>query len=390
MALPTTISSTTLAARRHLGGPYISSAGNVYVILLDSTDASLIECHKATDPTSSFTEQDSANKPDLTNTVRSLASVQVSDVIHIATQENTSLRVAYHTFNMATDAWAIKNEQVKASTTSTKGAAVDIGVRSDGDVIVSYHGDIATVTMTDFSRVVYGRRESASWTIDVAVDNGGSSDWMNGTIIQGSSDRMHLSLINRTASDGFQRCLRSDNTLETFPSAFDASIVTADLGIGRGAAYVSGGATKVRIPFVNSTLKGAFAQFDSADTPTQSVSSDMTATDVKVSAGGQYMIDAVANLTNLYALWVDASSVDLMRDVNADDAGWGTDATEFTGTVNGFCGNAYTRSGNYKLAYVVLDGTTVKYNELDLGAAAAFMPAQFKPILQAVNRAATY
>src|SRR5262245_16754418 len=148
MALPLSLSNVTLLAGSFAPKPFISSAGNVYLVLLDSADNSLIEVHKATDPTSAFTEQDSANKPNLTNNVgtHGFHAVQVGDVIHIVTGEATTFRVGYHTFNMATDAWAIVNETV---TTSAATGGTTIGVRSDGDVIVLYQGPNDTVTMTD-------------------------------------------------------------------------------------------------------------------------------------------------------------------------------------------------------------------------------------------------
>src|SRR5574341_759809 len=116
MPLPVTISNTQvniLGIRRF--GPWISSGGNVYVVLLNSADKSLIEVYKATDPESSFSEQDSADAPNLTNNSDALSAVQVGDVLHIVASEETTGRVSYHTFDMATDQWVIVNEQVTAT-----------------------------------------------------------------------------------------------------------------------------------------------------------------------------------------------------------------------------------------------------------------------------------
>ncbi len=391
MALPVSIAGTLNASVRGRCGPFISSGGNVYVVLSDSADRSILEVWKATDPTSSFSEADAANHHDLTNVVIHCDVVQVSDVLHMAVVESSSGsggRVSYHTFDMSTDLWAL-NEEVVATPANPSGrSGVGIAVRSDGDVIVGYNGTRDTVTMSDVARVKYARRESAVWTVNVALDNAGSVGWQMSSAVLGSSDRVHFLFIDGGSNDAYQRCLTSANALETFPATFDATTLTTDRGdIGAAVSYDSGGTIKVRVPYCDSTGTVSIAEFDSADAPTVSVTTGASATAPDASAGGGVatittsQLACVAKETDVYLLFTDVTSLDLMRDVNTG-SGWGTDATEFTGSVDAFSANVFVRSGNYKLAYVVNDSATMKYNELDLGSAT---PADGHPAMRRWN-----
>jgi hypothetical protein len=375
VALPVTISGTLPPTDFNAGGllPVISSGGNVYVILLDSTDTSLLEAWKATDPETSFAEQDSADKPNLTNIILAASVVQEGDVIHIATQEDSTGRVGYHTFNMATDQWVVVNEQITATTFIGQQYHVGISVRSDGDVIVAYVGLRETITMSDLQRVKYARREGGSWTADVAVDDGGSVNWVSPEVVIGSSDRMHIFFVHDENDDGYQRCLRSDNSLETFPAAFETTVgITASRqDFGRGVSYDSGGTIKVRCPYVGVSTRPYMASLDSADTPTVTGAEISTHAVLVNGVAGQdcYQLASVAKGTDLYTLWINNADSDLYRDVNADGGGWGTDTNTFTGTVTWLAANVFIRGSNYRLAYLMYESSAVKYNEVDLGSA---------------------
>jgi hypothetical protein len=349
-------------------GPFISSGGNVYVILLDSADTSIIEAWKATDPETSFSEQNSAGKPDLTNLVTAMSVYQVGDVLHIATQEDVTSRVAYHTFNMATDLWAIVNETVDAmGGTAVLVTTVSIILRSDGDVIILYAGALDTVTMTAYNRVDYARREAAVWTTGIAVDNAGADDWLPGTAVLGSSDRSHFFFQNDDVDDGYQRTLTSANALEAFPAAFDVSVEASagNIDIGSGISYISGGNTKVRVPYLDTSLI-SIVQFNSADAPTVTLQSGVTSYSPGFGTVNRSILCCTADGTTLWLLAQDTVTTDLHRDSNADDAGFGTDVVEFVGTVRKISGNVYTRSSFIRLAYLMADSGVVKYNEVQL------------------------
>lgn len=68
-----------------------------------------------------------------------------------------------------------------------------------------------------------------------------------------------------------------------------------------------------------------------------------------------------------YIFWGRQSDLDLMYDKGSHGTSWGTDVEqEDAVTINGVWTNYY----NETIGYVVLDGTTLKYGELDLSTAA--------------------
>ena len=91
MALPVTISAD-VANQNSYHGPFKSSAGNFYTIVVGDTTATDgdVEAHKATDPTDSFAEQDGSNRPTAGSSsteIVSLWAVQDSDDLHVVYQD---------------------------------------------------------------------------------------------------------------------------------------------------------------------------------------------------------------------------------------------------------------------------------------------------------------
>ena len=165
MALPVTISNVALTSKNSYFGPFKSSNEDIYIVVVDSSDGALIEVHKATDPTSSFTEQDSGNKPDLVNIVFSLWAFQDGDDLHITHQTFTP-DVGYSAFHMATDLWdGTLNDLTVEGSFGDEGTAraCSIAVRSDGDVIVLYNGAADKIHGTNYNRIDYGRKENGTF-----------------------------------------------------------------------------------------------------------------------------------------------------------------------------------------------------------------------------------
>ena len=143
MALPTSLSGVGFPPEKSDHGPYISSAGNVYIVLRDSVTTSNLVVHKATNPTSSFAEADAVDAPDVGAAINSLSCYPVGDVIHIATWAAADPEIRYHTFNMATDQWGTVNETVEdlANRPTVDGSKrVSIVVRSNGVPVIQYSG----------------------------------------------------------------------------------------------------------------------------------------------------------------------------------------------------------------------------------------------------------
>lgn len=274
MAFPTTV-TTNLNSYHGIGGPYISSAGNVY-ILGRYTIASQIQVFKAVDPTSSFVGV--GVNPDMTsgNGIRALGACQVADNIHVVTRDAndaSSNQIRYHRFNMATDTWDVKNELIR--NTYTIAGAVDtstvgITVRSGGAKMVIYEGPQVLADIQR-SRTYYAQNLGAAWSADIALDNGGNNHWYPSEVILGSNDRVHFFFCNTTLSDQYQRCLNSANALEAFPASYDANTTAdPDDSTQRPVAYSgSAGGTVVCLPyFKDYTPTWNDVRFTSVDAPT--------------------------------------------------------------------------------------------------------------------------
>ena len=98
MALPITIVSET--GWKNFNPPFISAAGNVYVVAKQSTSLDVM-VYKATDPTSSFVAQTTGSP---NNTAWYVAVVEDNDVLHIATYDTDEpIHIEYHSFDMSDD-----------------------------------------------------------------------------------------------------------------------------------------------------------------------------------------------------------------------------------------------------------------------------------------------
>ena len=367
MALPVTISSSVFPLQNYFCGPFKSSGGNCYVVVLESTGGTP-EVFKATDPTSSFTAQDTANNP--TAVPSSMWAYQVGDVLHIVTQETSVLAadLHYHTFNMATDAWGTKNELIETPKDAPATAdyiGCSVALRSDGDVIVLYCGDTDAVMGTAYNRVDYARKEASTWTVGVEVAGGGLEvNYAGASVVLGASDQMHFFFKDHTNSDAKHRSLSSANALDTVADVDTSASANSHL-FGPGISYVSGANTVVNVPFEDSDGQLSSAQFNSGANPSITVDDNVSGVAVKVVNNTPVACYAVDG-TTAHLLYADSSTADLWRDSQADGGAWGTDAEVLDAvTINRVSCAVYDRSGT-KLAYVYDDGGTVKYNEVSL------------------------
>lgn len=355
-------------------GPWVPSNGAVYEVHIDTAD-SRPTVYKATDPTSSWSEQDATNRPDFSATIGShdgIVSWLEGDVIHLCTQEDSGGDpIEYHTFNTSTDTWAITNERP----TALGGAGAypaemgGMSLRSDGDVILTYMGDAEKIMGTNYSRVYYARRESSTWTIDVAIGGAGEDDWRNGPVIRGGSDRMILCSYNDDLDQGYTQTLNSSNSLQS-AQQFDSTLSTASTNIfGDGVAYDDGGTIRVRIPYLDSSGDTSILEVTS-DTDTPTVGGGQITTSVDASDNNSTNATLAADGTNLHLLYSNTGDFDVYHDENDDDAGWGTDVEERDAvTVHRICANVITVSGTKRLAWLQSTTTgTLEYDEISLAA----------------------
>jgi hypothetical protein len=209
-------------------------------------------------------------------------------------------------------------------------------------------------------------------------------DWYTSVVVDGSSDRAHCYFHNADLSDGYQRTYAEGTGLETMPSAGDTAITTRLTGkFGKGVSYDDGATRRVRAPYLDNISNNselASAKIDSGDTP-GAFTSD---TDIAPAADCKMNFSVVAAMaadgTELWAVFGGQTAPwasELIRISNADDAGWSSETLFDTDWGSGedidhVSANVYTRAGTKRLAVVVLDGTTVRYDEYDVSGAAAY------------------
>jgi hypothetical protein len=384
MALPTTITgfAELSVGGRNVSRPFLSSGGNVYVVGWGST-LTLLRAFKATDPTDSFSNI--GTDVTLENQLQVVSAIQDGDLIHVTTfnaAATTAIDLRYHTFNMATDEWVITNELVVENFGVVSNAVyvghVDITVRSDGDVIILYNGQSQANMGSQRERVYYARREGGSWTVDVAVDDGGGTHWYASGIVAGASDRSHFFFIDDGAGDGYQRTLTSANALESFPSSYDS---TVDLSEGShstlGTSYDSGGTIKVRMPVPDAdavTLNSV--KLDSADTPTVSQDDDITGATAQ--RAGAYAACFAVDGTTLWNVFLSSGDDGVYVQSNADDAGWSTPDLFYDGGIHSTVkANVYTRSGSIVAGMITFVATSCVYHEYVIEAGSDTTDADF-------------
>src|SRR3990172_6045379 len=107
MALPVTISGAAYPKKTSFIGPFKSSGGAYYFVAVDSA-TSRPAVYKASDPTSSFAEVDSANRPASSeSTLRTIRVLPDGDTLRIISASATDL--FYHDFSMSSDTWGTKD-----------------------------------------------------------------------------------------------------------------------------------------------------------------------------------------------------------------------------------------------------------------------------------------
>ncbi len=161
MALPVTLTSLAwpITGSGNVG-PFISSGGSVYVF---GHITNSLSAYKATDPTSSFSEQDSGNRPSI-NLVSTIDVFQAGDIFKLVSY-NTATGVTYYAkFDASSDTWQNVDGDAKEKTvhdvTDVGGSAwVSITARSTGDVIIHHPGEAVTDMGQDVDSTAYSRLE---------------------------------------------------------------------------------------------------------------------------------------------------------------------------------------------------------------------------------------
>lgn len=380
MALPVTINSSAFVAQNYFSGPFKAPNGQYYVVILEST-GSTPEVFMATDPTSSFTAQDTSNNP--TTTPLSMWSYLSGSEIYIATAraDGNNPEIQYHVFDTDSDAWTTTDEEIENTKNVDAGfESVSIAVRSDGDVIVLYNGSVDTDMGNPYERVDYARKEGGSWTagIDVGGTSPAAEDRSGSVVIRGSVDNMHFFWGDLPNDDIFGRSLDSSNTLSSERTqtnkrlawhTFRPGFSWDDSGTWRVVAVYGDKNASRAMCWRHTESSGALA-----DNGGLTRIADFPGSTLQTINGTPIYSGAVDGDGEGYVMWSGNDS-DLYRDNDPPPyttADWSTDIEVHDAvTINRISCNIYQRGANIRLAYVYDDGGTIKYNEVDLGAAVA-------------------
>lgn len=394
MALPVTISSTLFPPQNSYLGPFKSSEGAFYVVIIDSSSETSILVYKATDPTSSFSEQDSSNHQSFSNTIESVWVDQEGDVLHISSQLDLQTfvgqdgRVSHGVFDMASDSWGTKEtiESPANAPTAVSNCGVSIAHRSDGDLITLYNGDTDKDMGTYYDRVDYAWHNGSSWSAGNTVVTDMTSfdagtDMIGSVIVRGSSDRMHLCFKDHTNSDVYIRTLSGAATpaLESMTFGSGAIDATAAPGVehgwAKGHSYFDGTNHRVHCYYLDNTAVMSEVAFTSADTPSYGSPTTGVTNAIDVGSGNEGICTVCGDDDQTHLFYSLAGVRDLGHDTNDDEGGFGTDTTVIDVSVNsnytsidGISANIYDRDGvGAVIGILVDDNGTVKYTEASDG-----------------------
>ncbi len=371
MAIPVSFTSASMPDQNYFCGPFKSSGGAYYAVVLEST-GSTPEVFKATDPTSSFTAQDTSNNP--TQTPLSMWAYQDGDIIHIVAAGSSAPEIRYHRFSMTSDTWVTTGQTIEDLGKNAPGStilAVSACTRGAfGDPVVClYSGQTDRVMGTDYERVDHATRTTSStWTLrGLALGTSSDEFWWRGCACAiGTSNSVHF-LTKRDTTFGavnVSRTLRSDNTLSTraesslitTESRFTCLISYDDDGVREMTSIYS---TGKRIRFTESSGDATAPAGELITIP------DATSKVVNTTPVVCLAIDG-STMHGVFALDSDS---DLYYDKSTTPpwSTWGTDVEHRDAvTINRISCNVYNRSGARKLAMVYDDGGTIKYDEIDI------------------------
>ena len=389
MALPTTIKTGDLVTthNRFRGGPFISSGGDVYVIIcvLVTSPADLdLKCYKATDPTSSFSLQDTSNEPQNTNNL-SFACVQEGDLIHVIYPADD---IEHMSFNMADDTWSSPHTIQTGNFTPVE---FDVAIDAAGDLVMVGPSAIDRIHGTDYFRVSYSRSTDSgvNWSTYTQFGSADPTNEQGHTqgpaVVKGSAGRFHLFWTQTTTSDFDHRTLTEASTLESIQT-IDTTLAVPGTVIlmVAGASYISASNTVVWVMYTDFDNIYASAKANSAASPSWT----LDGTTFLDNNHRAFLNTLIADGTDLYSVYPFTISTNgkILFNVNPDDAGWAADDTEAESEsgndillVNA---NIYERSGTKYLATVYhVDLTTdeMRYEEHALTVAITGTVAQTLP-----------
>lgn len=391
MPLPVTLTNYN-PAQDGVGywGPFISSAGNVYVVGKANVSAAFgWGVWKATDPTTAFTL---TNRGGSTSNSHIMSAYQVGDVIHCIGSGNFS--VGYHRYSMATDAWLVSELQLEV--TGAVNAGGFVVPRAAGSDVISFHNIPGVTSMSKtYGRIAARRSVGGTAAFGAATQIGLTplstalqSESVDAAVL-GASDRVHLfwtrDALTVTTSALMHRCVKStDNLNGTSPATAEqdalggaGTIVNAtssDPHHSAGQPSVSASGQLMIPHYRGSDGQLGVAVGASADTLSLTDTSMTTQSPLVFAMGATTKAlrcgGAQWDGTTKVVSWQDNSTLNKVYDKDTG-SGWGTDVTYDStsgSTADMMSSNVFTRGTDVVLATVFGSPSAgaVKYNEVVL------------------------
>ncbi len=369
---PTNPMSLTGAASQGRMRPYISSAGNVYVVGRGTgSNINKIFVYKHADPGDGlWTLADNANIPS-GSTIHGWCTFQAGDLIHIATQQETD-DILYHVFSMSSDTFTTENEAVTSAVGTDIDAdkAISISLETDGSIIIFYQG-ASDSNMGAKERVDRAYKPSGgSWTVDQAVDDGGKVSFFLGGIVRGEANKFHLTFKDETNLNALHKSVQDvDGTLSSVET-FDSSGMSGgvEFSVIQSVYYDDGGVERITAGTGAATQSGRSSEIDddgSPDTEEDWAFSDARLKNLNNFALASYAVDEKRVWVVYASNAASSQDGDVFSNSNDDSAGWDGSSNEELDaiTCNLITSNVYQRGDDIVLAYVYDDGGTIKYNE---------------------------
>ncbi len=374
-----------------------------YIVGRDATNKSELAVYMSDDGGVTFNEQDGGNNPDQEPT-QDLELISATDedsdknrlgylACFVGSQGGSGATANYdyhhHVYDFGSDTWrgiGASSEDVAVNTVSDDGVALevrgDIAVCQNGRTVVLFTGDREDVSGTFYARTyVTHAIDQASWSTPVLIHASGLIQHSGSARIVPADFNRLIFLVSQLNTDFAcaMTCYRgTDNTLQTFPSFGETSVGRTDLKRsiwGSGVTYESGGDRVLRAPYTDADGPGFQLNLGTIDIVSDTLGTFVKDTDVgapedlEENANFNQIAAMVAHGTDLYLVWSASADADLFLTKNPDDTSWETISQPFnitTADIQQLSANVYVRDGITRLAIVVLDGSTVKYDEFDL------------------------
>ncbi len=386
MAVPVTLTEQ-VGQQNSYHGPFRSSAGNTYTILIESsasTDAE-IAAFKAVDPSTSWdSELDSGNRPQMggsaTDEVLSLSIFQKNDILYVATQ-NEAGDVYHAQFDMAVDAWvdlgSTDFDILVDGAPDGSAHACDIcvldGLAATAIIRIVYNGELEKVMGTDFEVIhhAYSTDGGASWGNNAIAVNDASTDVGDDTGPRIVTDGQDSWVVwQHTDTDNSETDLVAERSIDQAHGLQATVQVTAlqttpDLyPITHGVCFDRAGTKKVRFGYREVTTNDIeVLEFDVTEDPTSFATTNVSTTDVGETNGSVSACLAVDGST--VHINVQASDDDPHTANDQDTGTWTSYVLLESGvTVTTLSCNVFWRDGP-KLG-MILAYPTPTYHELPI------------------------